>query len=271
MKFIETNEIGEPTFGTVVRVAATILISIAVIATVFSSFTIVNAGDRGVVVRLGNVQDRVLDEGLHFKAPFIERVVKIDVTTQKVEVAADAASRDLQSVDTVIALNFSANPGTVNALFQEYRKDYDNRLIAPAIQEAVKAGTAQFSAEELITKRAEVRDAIKKDLEERLEPEGINVQSFSIVNFSFSEAFDAAIEAKQVAEQQALQAERDLDRIRIEAEQRVAEAEAEAEAIRITAQALAQNADLVELEAVKKWNGVLPTYTGGTIPFLNIK
>lgn len=238
----------------------------------FSSITIVGTGNRGVVTQFGKVQDRILDEGLHFKLPIVQGVTKIDVTTQKAEVDADAASRDLQSVDTTIALNFSANPSTVNTLYQEYKRQYDSRLIAPAIQEAVKAGTAQFSAEELITKRSEVRDAIRSDLEERLAPEGITVQAFSIVNFSFSEAFDNAIEAKQVAEQQALQAERDLERIKIEAEQRVAQAEAEAEAIRITAQALNENPNLVELEAVKKWNGVLPTYTGGgAIPFLNIE
>lgn len=237
----------------------------------FSSFTIVGAGERGVITRLGKVQDRILDEGFHLKTPFIERVIHIDVTTQKAETDADAASRDLQSVDTTIALNYAVNPDSVNLLYQEYRRDYVSRLISPAIQEAVKAGTAQFSAEELITKRSEVRDAIKSDLDSRLQPEGINVQSFSIVNFTFSKAFDDAIESKQVAEQKALQAERDLQRIEIEAKQRIAQAEAEAEAIRITAQALSQNADLVELEAVKKWNGVLPSYTGGNIPFLNIK
>ena len=231
----------------------------------FASTTIVGAGERGVVVRLGNVQDRVLDEGFHFKAPFIERVVKIDVTTQKAETEADAASRDLQSVDTTIALNFSVNPSTANLLYQEYRRDYTSRLIAPAIQEAVKAGTAQFSAEELITRRAEVRDAIKNDLEERLQPEGIDVQAFSIVNFSFSAAFDDAIENKQVEEQRAQQAERELQRIKIEAEQRIAQAQAEAEAIKIQAEAITQQGgdNYVQLQWIEKWNGVMPSYVMG--------
>lgn len=236
----------------------------------FSSFTTVGAGQRGVVVQVGNVQERILDEGFHLKKPFIEKVVKIDVTTQKVETSAGAASKDLQSVDTVVALNFAPNVGTVNDLYQQYRKQYQVRLIDPAIQESVKAATAKFTAEELITKRPEVRDAIRNDLVSRLEGEGIEVKSISIVNFSFSAAFDNAIEAKQVAEQRALQAERDLQRIEIEAKQTIEKAKAEAEAIRITGDALRENPSLIELESVKKWNGVLPTYTGGPIPFLQI-
>jgi regulator of protease activity HflC (stomatin/prohibitin superfamily) len=236
----------------------------------FNSATIVNAGQRGVIVRLGNVQDRILDEGLHLKLPFLERVVKMDVTNQKIETEADAASRDLQSVNTTIAVNYSLRVETVNTLFQQVRRDYQKRLIDPAIQEAVKAATARFNAEELITKRPEVRNAIIEDLVSRLSSQGIDIINVSIVNFSFSAAFNAAIEEKQVAEQRALQAERDLQRIEIEAKQRIAQAEAEAQAIRITGQALANNPALVELEAVKKWNGILPTYSGGPMPFLNL-
>ena len=247
------------------------IIGIIIIALFLLSSTTVGAGKRGVIVRLGNVQEHILNEGFHFKAPFIERVVKMDVTTQKYETNADAASKDLQSVDATIALNYSLSDGTVDTVYQTYYKQYETRLIDPAIQEAVKAGTAQFTAEELITKRSEVREAIKTDLASRLEPEGIVVKNFSIVNFNFSPEFDKAIEEKQVAEQNALKAQWDLERIKVEAEQQVTTAEAEAEAIRITAQALNENPNLVNLEAVKKWNGVLPTYTGGAMPFLNIK
>lgn len=277
MKFIQVNKKTNSYGGTDTSVTihpATYFIGAIVLVLVvllLGSFTLVNAGQRGVVVRLGNVQDRVLDEGLHLKTPFVDQVTKMDVTTQKIETEADSASKDLQSISTTVALNYALNPLTVNTNYQEYRKEVQVRLIDPSIQEAVKATTAQFTAEEVITKRQEVGTMIEQHLREKLTQEGIEVKSIAIVNFSFSQAFDNAIEAKQVAEQRALQAERDLERIEIEAQQTIERAKAEAEAIRITGDALRENPSLVELEAVKKWNGVLPTYTGDAVPFITIK
>jgi regulator of protease activity HflC (stomatin/prohibitin superfamily) len=157
-------------------------------------------------------------------------------------------------------------------VYQEFRKDFRSRLIDPAIQEAVKAATAKFTAEELITKRPEVKEEMRIALNDRLLANGIIVKDISIVNFAFSPSFNQAIEEKQVAEQRALQAERDLQRIEIEKEQAIAAAEGEAEAIRIKAEALRSNPDLIELNAVEQWNGILPTYLmGDAVPFLNIQ
>lgn len=234
-------------------------------------FVMVGPGERGVVTRFSAVQDGVLGEGLHFRMPIVENVIKVDVKTQKVEVDALSYSKDLQNVDTKIALNFHLDPNKVHRLLQEIGIDYDIRIIQPAIMESVKAATAKFTAAELISERPKVKDEIKAALVERLTPRYIDVDDFSIINFDFSDNYEKAVEEKQVAEQNALKAQNDLKRIQVEAEQRVAQATAEAEAIRIQSEALKQNQGLIQLEAVKKWNGALPgIMLGNTMPFMDM-
>ena len=234
----------------------------------------VGAGERGVQLRFNAVTGKVLDEGLYFRIPFIEKIKKMDVKIQKVETEADSSSKDLQIVDSTIALNFHVDPVKVADLYREVGMNFGSRIISPAIQESVKAGMAQFTAEELITKRPEVREAIKFALRDKLGIRGIIVDEFNIVNFNFSDSFDAAIEAKVTAEQSALEAKNKLEQIKFEAEQKIATATAEAEAIRIKAQAIAQQGgeDYVSLKAVEKWNGILPVQMipGGAIPFINL-
>jgi len=247
------------------------IIIVFVIITWLNPFAIVGPGERGVVTRLGAVQDGVLNEGMHFRMPIVENVLLVDVKTHKAEVDALSYSKDLQNVDTKIALNFHLDPNKVHRLIQEIGIDYDVRIIQPAIQESVKAATAKFTAAELISERPKVKDEIKQALVERLTPRYIDVDDFSIINFDFSDNYERAVEEKQVAEQQALKAKNDLQRIQVEAEQRVAQAKAEAEAIRIQSEALKQNQGLVQLEAVKKWNGALPgIMLGNTLPFMDM-
>ena len=234
----------------------------------------VGAGEQGVQLRFNAVTGKVLDEGLYFRIPFIEKIKKMDVKIQKVETEADSSSKDLQIVDSTIALNFHVDPVKVADLYREVGVNFGSRIISPAIQESVKAGMAQFTAEELITKRPEVREAIKFALRDKLGIRGIIVDEFNIVNFNFSDSFDAAIEAKVTAEQSALEAKNKLEQIKFEAEQKITTAKAEAEAIRIQAQAITQQGgkDYVNLQAVSKWNGVLPVQMipGGTVPFINL-
>ena len=237
---------------------------------VFGSFGTIGAGERGILLQFGAVQDKVFGEGFYFKVPFVHRVVKIDVKIQKDEVAASASSKDLQIVTSKIALNYHLSPESVNKIWQEIGKDYNTRIIAPTIQEAVKAVTAKFTAEELITKREEVKEQIKMNLAERLLTHSIIVDEFNIIDFYFSEAFNAAIEAKVTAEQLKLKADRDLERIKIEADQKVAEAKGKAEAIRVEAQALYANPKIVELRWIEKWDGKVPTYWGEATPFIGI-
>jgi regulator of protease activity HflC (stomatin/prohibitin superfamily) len=241
---------------------------------IFGSFTIVGAGERGVVLRLGKI-DRTIEPGLHLKTPFLERVVKLETRTQKIEVEASAASKDLQIVTVNVALQFNLIPEQVGPLYEELRTEYRSRVIDPAIQDSVKSATAQFNAEALITRRSEVKDVMEADLKTRLATTHIQVTNLDIVNFDFSESFNAAIEQKVTAEQRALEAENKLKQVQFEAQQKVETAKAEAEAIRIQAQAITQQGgrEFVNLKAVEKWNGVLPTQMipGSAVPFINLE
>lgn len=247
---------------------------VVVLALILSPFTIISAGERGVVLNWGAVSDKVLSEGIHWVTPIVQSVKTLDVKIQKEEVDVTAASKDLQTVSAKIALNYHPDPEKVNQLWQKVGKDYKSRVIDPAIQEAIKASTAKYTAEELITKRQEVKDQVKQILSERLAREYLVVDEVSIVNFDFSGSFNQAIEAKVTAEQSALAAKNKLEQVKFEAEQRIAQAQAEAEAIKIQASAITSQGgqSYVDLQAISKWNGVLPTYTlGGSIPFINIK
>jgi len=252
------------------KIFSKIVIGLAILIIILGTFGTVGAGERGVLLQFGAVQNKVFNEGLYFKIPFIHKVVKIDVKIQKDEVPASASSKDLQVVTSKIALNYHLDPESVNKIWQEVGKNYNTRIIAPSIQEGVKAVTARFTAEELITKREEVKEQIKLNLTNRLFERSIIVDEFNIIDFEFSSAFNEAIEAKVKAEQLKLKADRDLERIKIEKEQIIAAAQGKAEAIRIEAQALKQNPQVVELRWIEKWNGEVPTYWGEANPFIGI-
>ncbi len=236
----------------------------------------VGAGERGIVQNFGAVQDIVLNEGIHFKIPVVQTVVMMDVKIQKEVTDAAASSSDLQDVDLSVALNFHIIPDKANLVYQTIGIQFKERIIDPAIQEVMKAVSARYTAEELITKRPAVSAEIQTALTERLLESYISVDAFSIISFSFSQTFTDAIEAKQTAEQNALKAKRDLDRIKVEAEQTIAAATAEAEALRL--QKMNISPDLIELrkieanlKAIEKWNGILPSVTGsGAIPFIGV-
>lgn len=252
------------------KVVSRIFYVLIILILVFGAFGTIGAGERGVLLQFGAVKDKVFDEGLYVKIPFIQKVVKMDVKIKKDEVPATASSKDLQIVTSKIALNYHLVPDSVNKIWQEVGKNYNSRIISPSIQEAVKAVTAKFTAEELITKREVVKDQIKANLAERLLERDILVDEFNIIDFDFSPAFNEAIEAKVTAEQLKLKAERDLERIKIEAEQKIAEAQGKAQAIQIEAQALRANPQVVELRWIEKWDGKVPTYWGEASPFIGI-
>ena len=249
---------------------------IIVILMFFRPFVQIGAGERGVVLNFGAVQDTVLDEGLHFRVPIMQMVIPVDVKVQKSESEAAAASSDLQDVSSKVALNYHIIPDKANVVYQTIGVAFKERIIDPAVHEVVKAVTAKYTAEELITKRPAVSDAMKTALTERLMIHNIAVDAFSIVGFSFSKIFMEAIESKQTAEQLALKARRDLDRIKIEAEQKITAAKAEAESLRL--QRANISADLIELrkieanlKAIEKWNGIMPQVTGaGAVPFIGV-
>lgn len=249
---------------------------IVLLSAFISSATIIDAGDQGVVTRFGKIQGETLSSGYHFVIPFVDDVKIFSIREMKIEAVAGAASKDLQSVRTSAAVNLNLDPSKINALYQEIGVDWSSRIVDPAIQEVIKATTSQFTAEELITRRPEVSSLLTKALTERLAAKYIRVQSVSITDFQFSEEFNRSIEAKQVAQQQALKAQQDLERVRIEAQQQVARAQAEADALRaqreqITPELLELRRIEAQKTAIEKWNGVLPQYSlGSATPFIQL-
>lgn len=235
---------------------------------------IVSAGHRGVVMNWGAVSQDIFNEGLHWRIPIMQNVAMMDVQIQKEEVNAGAASKDLQELNVIVALNYHIDPQKVNVLYQTIGMEYRSRIIDPAVQEAVKAATARYTAEEVITKRQSVKEDVKQLLTARLAKEYIIVDELSIKEFDFSKSFNDAIESKVTAEQQALQAKNVLEKVKFEAEQRIAQATAEAEAIRIQAESISKQGgqSYVQLKAIEKWDGKLPVQMtpNATVPFLDI-
>jgi prohibitin 2 len=245
------------------KLVSKLFVAVIVVMVIFSGFKIVDPGHKGVKIRLGNVYDMPLDEGLHWKVPLIDTIYQMNVQVQKVEATSNSATKDLQNVSTTVALNYNIKPELVANLYQTIGKENDivYRIIEPAGYETVKAITARYTAEELISKRAEVSTDITTMMKEKLENRGIQVVAVNIVNFQFSAAFDTAIEAKVQAEQEALTAKNKLERIKFEAQQKIEQSKAEAETIRIQAEAIREQggAEYVQLKRVEKRDGKLPT------------
>ena len=257
-----------------VRIALIIGVSILFLL-ILKPWVQIGAGERGVILNFGAVQQNVLGEGLHFRIPIMQKVVLMDVKVQKVTTDATASSSNLQEVSSTVAINYHIIPDKANIVYQNIGIEFKERIIDPAVQEVVKAVSARYSAEDLITKRSAVSDAMKSTLTERLLAHNIAVDALSIVGFSFSKIYMDAIESKQTAEQLAMKAQRDLERIKIEGEQKITSAKAEAEALRLQRENISP--DLIELrkieanlEAIKKWNGILPSVTGESVPFIGV-
>ncbi len=257
------------------------LIQIVVILAVLwalAPYGIVPAGSRGVMTTFGKPADEVLDEGIHLRFPLAQKIHLLETRVQKSEGEGDAASKDLQAVHTRVAINYHLEPHQVAQAFRSIGPSTDviaDRIILPAAQESMKAVTARFTAEELITRRTDVREGIATLLREKMQRHGLVLDEFAIINFRFSESFAKAIEAKVGAEQDKLRAERDLLRIRVEAEQKITQAKAEAESLALQrAQVTPELLKLREIEnqraAIVKWNGVLPTTTYGQVPLIGI-
>ena len=249
-----------------------------------SSVKIVDAGTRGVLLHWSAVDltQPPLEEGLHFVTPFADDVINIEVRTLKYEKSTTAASKDLQTVRTTVTVNYHPEKEMIHYLYKDLGLDYENRVIQPAIEETVKQVTANYNAEELITKRPQVKADIQDEITDRLNAFNLATEVISITDFEFSLLFSQAIESKVEAEQKAFKAENDLLRIQVEAQQQeaqafgiananIAEAEGEAKAIRIINQALAENPNYLEWFKTRAWDGKLPLVVGsGGTPFIQI-
>jgi prohibitin 2 len=252
-------------------------LALAALTFVFwASFTAVDAGYRGVVLRFGAVTGRTLDPGPHLIVPFIETVKAISVQVQVEKLDSQAASHDLQVVHTQVTLAYYQDPCCVSDIWAKLNDDALDRVVIPAIQEAIKAQTAQFDAEQLVAQRTTVRNGIEQYVRDRLIAHHIDVDAVSITDFNFSEDYNRAIEAKVTAQQNALKAQNDLTRIKIEAEQKVTQAQAEAKALEVQKQQITP--ELLQLRTIEMmqqhWDGHLPGVymagQSGALPMIDV-
>ena len=264
------------------KILAAIITFVVIIVILSESVVIVQAGHRGVVLYVGAVENRVLGEGLHFIVPFAEQVIQLEVRTLKFQADASAASNDLQEVATVIALNYHIDPSKSNIVYQQLGADYADRIIAPTIQESVKASVAKFNAEELITKRETAKAVIAQAIRNTLSTRDITVETVFITDFKFSEAFANQVESKVVAYQKYLTEQNNLKAVQVVANQTVVQAQAQAranvaratgesQAIRVITEQLRQDPQYLQWQSINRWNGQMPYALGsGGFPFFQL-
>jgi regulator of protease activity HflC (stomatin/prohibitin superfamily) len=246
----------------------------------WGSFVIVPAGHRGVVLWWGSVEKRIMGEGLNFKVPVAERVIKVDVRVQPHPFKEiDAASKEYQIVKLTGMMNFHIDPSYVNDLYQKVGLDFANKVIDPAFNDFVKEVVPIYPITEILPKREEIRKRAMVKLGDNLARYHIIVDDIYFANIRFSPEYEKAVEAKQVAQQQVETQRQILAQREIEAQQKVATAKGEAESILVVAQGQAKANDalsrsispiLVEYKGIEKWNGILPQFTGGAVPFIDL-
>lgn len=265
------------------------VLGIFALIVIFSSFGTIGAGERGVKTRFNAIVSTI-PQGLFVKVPFVEKVHKMDVKTRTINydkngAEGDAldtsqlfgASKDLQDVKIGVVVNYHIDPLKVSDIFAQYSSvdNYEANVIEPMVREIVKSTSAQYTAEELVTKRVEYSDKVNVTLATKLTEKSAILEKFSVTNFEFSKSFSKAIEDKVTAVQNAEAQKNKLEQVKYEAQQTIETAKATAEAQEISARALSAQggADYVQLKAIEKWNGVLPIQMipSSTVPFVNLK
>lgn len=239
-----------------------VIIFLFIILVIFGSFRTIKAGEVGVKTRFGKVVGTQLNEGLNFKLPLIEKITKITIKVKKFQADGSGASKDLQDVKITVAVNYKVNKDKATDIFRNIGTTYEDTVLAPAIQESIKSISSSYTAEELITSRQEVSSNMQNKLKYKVKKYGLIIDSFNIVNFSFSDAFNQAIEEKQVAEQKVQTAKNALEKSKIESEQKVVEAKASAEANKLMQVTLTDA--VLRQRFIEKWNGILPVVNGGS-------
>jgi len=278
-----TSEYSRPIlYSNKLKIVTAIVTVIVIIVVMSESIVVIQAGHRGVVLYVGAVEKHVLGEGVHFVIPFAEQVIQLEVRTLKFQADASAASNDLQEVQTTIALNYHISPSQANLIYQQLGANYADRIIAPTIQESVKASVAKFNAEELITKRATAKAVIAQSIANTLGARDIVVETVFITDFRFSQAFSSQVESKVVAFQKFLTEQNNLLAIQVVANQTVVQAQAtaranvakangESQAIRIITLQLRQSPTYLQWLSINRWNGQLPYALGsGAVPFFQL-
>lgn len=258
-------------------IAILLFIIVSAIIIVSCSITTIPTGFVGVKTRFGKVQDDVIQEGLNIKTPFIEKIVKIDCKTRKIETESGGSTKDLQTVTIKVAINYNVNKLTANKLYREVGIDFENVIVNPAILESIKSAMAQYNAEELITKRAEVSNKIEETIIGKISARGFDVTEFNVINIDFSQEFDQAIERKAVKQQEVATAQAELEKQKIQNEKEISEAEKDARVMELQNQQITElTLRLKQLEneraMIDKWNGAYPStmISDGSNTLLNI-
>ena len=259
------------------KLILTIFVVILAIIFLGSSFVVIPAGHTGVALTFGKVEDVVLQEGLHFKVPFVQKIVVVDNRIVKLDVNTEAFSKDLQTITTVVAVNYHVGKESSQTVYKNVGMGFEEVLITPAVNEVLKAVTAKYTAVELVSSRAEVSMLLDDGLNEKLNSYGIFINELNIINWDFSEEYINAVEAKQVAEQNLIKTRTEQEQALViantEAQKRVIAAEAEANEIKVLAEANAESnriltesiSDLlIKYQTVAKWDGKLPTVMAGS-------
>lgn len=245
-------------------ISAVCLVASALIA----SFTIVPSGSSGVRVTLGKVSDTVMESGLNFQIPLVQKTVVVNNQVQREDVQGEAASKDLQTVTYNVSVNYNVIASESAELYRTVGKSWSEVIIRPAIQESVKSAIAEYTAEELITDRTSVSNLMLEELNTRMKEYGINIAEINIITMDFSPEFDAAIEAKTVATQQVLTEQQNLEKAKVIAQQKVVEAQAEAEANKTKSESITD--EILMNEFLSRWNGELPVVMGSDGNILDI-
>ena len=235
-----------------------------VLVTVFSSFQIISSGEVGLKVRFGKIVDTSLNEGLNLKIPYIEQIQKVNIKVQKVEIPAESSTKDMQIINTTIAVNYRVDSKKASSLYRNVGNNYEPTVLIPAIQESIKSAIANYNAEEIITKRSDVSKNCLSALQEKVEKYGIIIDNFNLTDLSFSAEYTRAIEDKQVAEQ-------NLERAKLDAQAKIVEAEATKKSNDLLKQSLTD--ELIAKQFIEKWDGKLPTTYAGddVLKMFNIK
>ena len=247
------------------------LVILFAIITLFASFKTVKSGEVGLKIRFGKIVDSTLHEGINFKIPYIEKIKKVNIKVQKVELNTESSSKDLQTITTQLAVNYKVEGKLAPKLYKTVGNSYEETILIPAIQESIKAVMSEYTAEQTITKRNEVSDKCLEEIQGKMKKYGINIAEFNIIDLDFSQAYSQAIEEKQVAEQKVLTAKQELEKSKIEAEKRIVEAEATNKANELLKQNVTD--EVLMKQFIEKWDGKLPeTYAGQDIfKMFNIK
>ena len=250
----------------------TVLILFVIAVLLCNPIVVVGVGQRGVKVTLGKVSPESLGEGMHFIMPYIQRIAKMDVKTQKYTTQTHVYTKDIQQAKISYVVNYNLVADSAYRMYQEVGMDYVSKVINPVLEGTIKDVIGKWNAQDLVANREEATNDILAKLKDQLTERYVNVTDFQIIDIGYSEVFERAIESKVTAEQDALKAKNKTVQIQEEAKQKVISAEAEAKSMSIRANALTQNKALVEYEAVQKWNGILPQYMmGNSVPFINLK